>query len=200
MRHEKHGGEGCIKQQLATDAIQRARERGRKLRERFSKINQVFSSPQPRCLATVIETLIGFGTLIPIETDDNLGDISIDVDPEPLKAKAKELGIGVEELCLQPASVSPEFDNIMLNRARMGTIALLSITKKHGGQTVLVCSHGGSRMEASILGIKKSLLTSASTEKFSELGLPKKNFEPGEICRLVIDQDNNLLEEEYLEL
>lgn len=200
LRHEEHGCDGAIKQELPLAARERARARGRTLKKLVPKIDAAYSSPQPRAYDTVVQTLIGHGVLMPIRTDDRMGDVAMaGIDPEPIKAAAKNLGVEVEELCMTPEKVSPEFVQIMLDRACEGANALREIASRHSGQTIIVGSHGGSRMEASILGLKYQLVASLA-ESFGELGQPKQMTERGQIVRLVIDADNGkLIEEEYLE-
>lgn len=198
LRHEEHGVDGTIKQELPMAARERARARGRKLREwvPVPQIDAAYSSPQPRAYCTVVETLIGHGALMPIRTDDRLGDMAMGgIDPAPLKAKAKELGIEPEELCLDPYKVSEEFAAVMLKRAYEGAQALRDIAAKHPGQTVIVGSHGGSRMEVSIMGLKHP-----GYETFAGMNQESAHIiDRGQIVQLLIDSaTGELLEKEYL--
>lgn len=198
MRHESHGEAGYIKQQLSPVACARARARGMALRQRFPRIGAAHSSPQPRALATVIEFLIGYGQLMPITTDVDLGDLSLDlgVNPQTIMQRAKELNMDAEALCMQPWLVSDEFAKVMMTRAGMGAIALKDIAMRHLGNTIVVGSHGGSRMEATILSLR-----SPSAKIFADFGKPMEMIAPGAIVRLVIEpQSGILVVEEYLHL
>jgi len=197
LRHEEHGVDGSIKQELPPSARERARARGKALKGLVPQIDAAYSSPQVRAYCTVVETLIGHGALMPIRTDDRLGDVAMDgVDPAPIKAKAKEMGIEVEELCFQPSQVSLEFEQLMLKRALQGANALWQIAATHDGQVVLVGSHGGSRMEVSILGLKNP-----EAKTFADLGTATQIIDRGQIVRLVVDATTGeLVEEEYLDL
>jgi len=199
-RHEVHGKDGALKNELPPAARDRARARGKKLQEMFPPtFNAVsaYSSPQPRALQTLIEMLCGYGRLVPIQTDDRLGDLEMErINATPISEAAKRLGISVEEMCLRPKEVYPDLPSIMLHRAKVGADSLKEIAQHHPDQVVFVSSHGGAKTEIAILSLKNP-----NAKKFEDIGQPVQMFATGQIAKLVIDSaTGELLEEEYLDL
>ncbi len=173
MRHEKNLGN-----QLKIDGINSARITGSKLKAQGEKLNILISSPQWRCLETIQNLLIGYNEMIPLhKIDYRFGDIKLDpnVDQTIVKnifAKASAWGVEKEEIYFKDKAIK----NDLLRRGREGLEAILDAVAEHPGKTILICSHGGSRMEPTICSLLEK-----------DISDPPFIFKRGSIAKIVFD-------------
>lgn len=200
-RHYKHGVNGAIKNQLAPGEAELAQKRGEALASMLSgdgvQVAGAFSSPQPRCIASLIHTMIGMGELLPIHTIQELSDITAEpvVDMELLKLKQERLGIASGEEAMLRLDIAETMQRNVFKRSKDGSRALLGCSRYYPGKTVLVFSHSGSRIEPSILGLKNRV-----AKNRVDLGMPNRMFKTGEMVELIVNlTTGRLVEENYLD-
>lgn len=148
-RHEEHEH-----QVLTLEGMERAVRRGQALRDMGLKLDAMVLSPLPRAVATAIYTTEGWGNAdVELHLDPRFGDFKSDKRADPdilkrLKVMAKERFGNEEDSSLAKCLLEmPELHEFMLTRAHEGADALQDIAQSFSGKTVLVISHGVSRME-----------------------------------------------------
>lgn len=190
-RHENHQG-NIIPQ----SAIEKAQLRGHLLNKAGFTPDYAFSSPQPRAISTAIETLIGNCTMVPIETMNDLGDLAFEptLDKDTLKAEHARIGLPIiEETCVS-FELDEKLQSVIFDRAQAGATALLEIARRC--KNSLVISHGGARIEISVLA-----LANPEAECRQHLGYPAKMLEPGEMMEVIVDKHTGEVKEvNYLDL
>lgn len=149
FRHPKHGA--FMKNVPNEEEVSTLQGIGHWLRARKLDIDRVCSSPQWRAILAIAEVLKGYGNMLPLDAVmPGLGDLSTetDIDLDTLKAAAKEAGKGVEPFLLEYSPLK----ETMQRRGREGADALIEAAKATApGKAFLACSHGGSRIEASVM-------------------------------------------------
>lgn len=157
---------------------------GQALSKAGLKIDRMISSPEPRAVRTGLHILDGADQTPRVFTKHYLGDISTthEVDKVRLKADAKAVGMEAEEYML----TSPHLSEIMRGRGAEGMTELVTMAADCKGDTLLVPSHGGSRMEVSILSLMKMNTLEARTELFKN-GHPFKPFQRCAMIELILE-------------
>jgi len=163
-RHLKHN-----KNVVPPEELEKGRSLGRWMAEHGIKIDAAHSSPAGRCLLTILAVLEGAGKMVDVITEALLVPFANEpgIDVDALKAKAKEMGVEAEEAIFDPSLGL----QTILNRRKVETAKCLrDIAAQHPGQTVLVCSHGGSRMEIGLDGLLHPDTPATKPDRFVERG------------------------------
>ncbi len=163
---------------LNREGVERARATGNALEKRGIVIDWVASSPQWRCVQTIYHLLWGGKFDIPFgHVDSRLSDLSSDPEITP------ETKTFIAERCQQENVTKTDViyreDSLrdhILRRGVEGAEALNDCVKSQPGKNLLICSHGGSRMEPTI-----------STLIGSDVFEPPFLLERGEIAMLLFD-------------
>jgi broad specificity phosphatase PhoE len=192
MRHEDH--QGNI---LLPDARERAEKRGAQLKEMGFDIEAAFSSPQWRCVETSMFAFRGYGKMVPLATEPLLGDLALDsLVPKGwlgrLKAEAQlHYGNTDDQSLAKIIQTDKYFSEVMIRRGREGAEAIWKILERLRGKTILVCSHGVARIEATI-----NVLCGVPEEDITDI--VKELFHRGEIALVTIDPDNTIFNVETI--
>lgn len=155
IRHGMHG-KGVPKNVLTPEAEWLAILVGKRLKSRGIKFDYVFSSPQGRAISTVLLVMQGMGEMLPLSAvAEEIGDAGLGAHPfsseqlDGVKARAKEAIMGVEEYILQDKT--PDIAQLQIARGAEGAAYIQQMVTSRLGLTGAFCSHGGSRLEISIL-------------------------------------------------
>lgn len=184
MRHGWHGKDGCPKNVLTPEAKRDAEETGNVIAGAGITIKAAWASPQNRCHSTVEHCLIGAQQMIPIRTNDRLGDFSLQgIDSDAIKAAAKTAKVDSELFVLNYEPMK----TALQDNGYEGGICLQEIASRNAGQFVLVGSHGGTRMEVTIHFLKTNGIFEPSAIKAEDI-IPR-----GKIIALVIEPQNGRL-------
>lgn len=148
MRHELIEGK-----YLTNDGIARARATGVALKKRGLTFDWATTSPQWRCIQTVYNVVQSGEFDIPLgRVDSRLDDLSSDAEI-PIETKAfiadccqQNNNTKKTDVLLGDESLRPH----ILRRGAEGAEALIDSVRNQPGKNILVCSHGGSRMEPAI--------------------------------------------------
>jgi len=143
---------------------EKARERkiGKALAAKGIKFDVVYSSPQGRCLTTIIELQTGMGKILPMRTSDALGDAVLGEFPfskeyiAELKTEAKEKKVGAEGLLL--SRTDPETVEKIKARGQEGADFIREKMAEFPGKTIGISSHGASRLETVISDLTETPL------------------------------------------
>ena len=190
IRHHVHGKQGMPKNALTNDAREESIEVGRGLAELGIAFDVAASSPQGRALETLLCNMQGMGKMLPIRTDDRLGDAVLGrsaftgEEVAALKAKAKETGGDVEAMLL----TEPDLAEKIVDRGNEGADAVTELVAANPGKTIAFCSHGGSRLEATIARLQGVVPAQAPFM-----------MERGSVARLTFE-GTRLVQAEYLGL
>lgn len=132
--------------------VKRLRRQGKALAEAGLKITAGLSSPAPRALTAVFETMVGTGQVGYIDTDRRLANLKAEAPElrERIKKEAEKTQMSPDEYLFGLIRSDQDVRNIMYHRAAEGAEALRDFAQKHLGETVIVGSHQASRMEISI--------------------------------------------------
>ena len=151
--HEGHSGNV-----LPEDARQRAMLSGKRLAEMGLKADVAVSSPQACALETLLCNLTGMGSIPPIRTDDSF-DGTLPGTPtchesvlEAMKAEANNAGMTIEEYLLGEEK----------------GWALHVEVLKHPGETIMLCSHGGTTIEPMIRSLDRHHIDQGTDQVFQE--------------------------------
>lgn len=183
-RHEDHKD-----QVLLPDAVERARMRGLRLREKDYKIDRVKGSPLPRADATATEMMTGYGQTTDIEREARLGDFKS--DPRTPKEAVKELkanavakhGDDSDSNLAKELINTPALHDLLFARAKEGAEALLEMAAANPGKTILAVSHGVARMEIVLRylrGVRDTALLDIVPELIDRGEVIKLTFEVSE--------------------
>ncbi len=151
------------KQVVSEEEKALARKIGQALAEKGISFDQVFSSPQGRCLTTIIELQTGMGKILPVRTSDAIGDAKLGAHPfdkayiENLKAEASAKGVGAEGLLL--SRKDEETVDKIRARGQEGANFVREQIKKFPGKTLAFSSHGASRLETVIANLSGTPLS-----------------------------------------
>jgi broad specificity phosphatase PhoE len=184
LRHERNEGD-----RLHPEGVARARKTGAALHAAGIDLAAVVSSPRWRCIETVRWVLEGGSYPLVLEAvDARLGDLALDpVIPrrarERILTRAEALGVAKGKVMLER---SPNLRPHFRRRGLEGSAVLLDLVARHAGKTILVCTHGGSRLEPVVC-----TLAAAS------LARPPYYFARGGLARLVFE-DRVLRHHHYL--
>jgi len=188
IRHAKHKNNI-----LLAEAVEKLVQQGQALKRAGIEIAAAVSSPADRCLATVYATKIGLGAGGYTHTDDRLGDFKLE-NPDlvkKIKEAAKEAGVPAEKFIFDLAQKDKKMHKIMFLRGIEGAFAVLENAEKYPGKTILVASHGGSRMECTILALQ-------DFKKLNNMEV-KCFLKRGQIVEIIIDPFNRkMIEINYL--
>lgn len=201
-RHEKHGKGGMPKNVICRPAKERARKRGTRLAARGYRIDGWVSSPLGRCLSTGMETLVGYslqiGVSMPnaIAIEEHLGDggcgnadypVMMDRIKTACNADYGEVNnLNFAKTVKAMAHVDKYVCLGMHARAQNGVDVLQRLTKSHQGRTILVMSHGGTRIE-----IMLRLIESLRDRRVNVLDYVDLIFAPGDIAEVTYDSDED---------
>ena len=150
MRHEFDNRSG-----LTGQGILRARSSGATLAAQGISIGRAHSSPRWRCVQTVQEILAGADSPIGLEaTEPSLDDIRHDtlVRSDVIDQILDEARVGnttKEQLFLSDRRLRED----ILRRGSESAALVRRLVREHPGETLLVCSHGGSRLEPTICNL-----------------------------------------------
>ena len=189
MRHGLH-----VKNVLTDGAIKMCLATGKALAATDIEIHEAWSSPAPRALQTTIHTLRGYGTMVYIRTDDRLADTAISPENAAAVKNAQEMVkklklSGEEGLAQVLFDPNGESADLMMRRGEEGAKCLYSIAKKNPVKTVLVASHGISRIENTLMALYAE-----------NLDQPDKLAKTCQIIELILDSPTGeVIEENWLE-
>ena len=187
MRHALH-----TNNTLSTEEEGRCVRIGEALKNMGVSFDRVMSSPQPRAMATMLKVMAGTGKMVPIRTDDSIGDAKLglvfgDDEIAAIKAAAAAAGKDVEQFML-------EYDTIqrkMKARGHQGAQVIYEMANgMNPGMTGAFASHGGSRLEVTIRHLAEGTGCEAAAAAII--------FEPAGIARLTFGDDDQLVNVEYL--
>lgn len=181
VRHEKH-----TNQVLPPDAEERLNQKGATLAAAGMKLDVVYSSPQPRALATALHIMKGAGQMVECRTREALDAFSSQ-HPElmdELKAKAAAQKKSPEATLL----ADPSYRSLVVQRAISSSAAIVENIIEPG-KTILVAGHGGS-LEPMIAAM---LSDSFDPTTITDL------LATGEIVEIIIDGPDRPIEVNYLD-
>lgn len=189
MRHGAHASNI-----LKPEAVEQAVATGKTLKESGIEIAVAVSSPSPRALETNIHVQHGYGKMCYIHTDGNIADMS--GDPEAMKVigeikkrvEARDLTWGDPGIAQVAYDPNENFLPLMNTRATCGVRAIRMWADRHLGKTILTTSHGVAMIEAAIMSLQGR-----------KLHIPERLAETCQIIELILDNEGNLVEENWLE-
>src|SRR3989344_3082573 len=152
VRHLSHE-----RNKLSMDSLRLGFSIGKNLRKLLEELGIPLpsfaqTSPQPRAVETLLIILHGMDNMIPIFSDVGLGDLLLGEYPfsqEDLTELTERVATNnstPEEVLLS----DPFFKEVLNLRGLEGAHAILNTIRRHPGETILQCSHGGSRIEATL--------------------------------------------------
>jgi hypothetical protein len=167
IRHEIHQNNV-----VSREARQRAFIFGQKLTEIGLIADVAMSSPQPRCLITLYSVLRGMNSLLPIRTDDAIGDGLLgkyaftEAEVEIIKITAKTQGVEAERLLL----TTDGYREKMILRGHEGAQCITGLVNFNPGKTIATCSHGGSRIETTICSLRSDDIADIKSDELVPMG------------------------------
>ncbi|MCH7492703.1 histidine phosphatase family protein [Patescibacteria group bacterium] len=189
IRHETHTSNFTYSM-----GVGRLRQQGAALKAAGLSISATISSPADRALTAAYETKVGLMQCGYTAIDNRLVDLSME-SPDMItkvRAEAEEHNMSPESYLFVICKTDILFRAIMARRGNEGAAVLREASIKYAGKTVLVSSHGGSRIEATIAAMQK-LLTK------DEVAMPKMFLVKGQMVELIINvSTGKLVEENYL--
>lgn len=148
------------------------------------KIGLVLSSPEPRAVETAIAFQSRRGQKpARIQTDDRLGALPGEMAAE-IKKAAQAAGRAIEPFLLEEEG----YQSLRQESGNRGAECVIDHLAQNLGQTILVTSHGGGKLEPMIA----SLTGREQKDYFYKMPM-------GSICLIIMDKDGNVLSEVYLE-
>ena len=141
---------------LTPKAVAMCRATGRALATTGVEINRVCSSPAARAIETALETLHGYGKMVYFHTDVRLADTAINEAGQTAVKKVKAIMAdrelsGEVEMAKILFDSDGEFSDLMTRRGDEGANYLRKINFEHPGKTILVPSHGITRIENTLM-------------------------------------------------
>lgn len=175
LRHEEH-----VENRLTPNGIVAAHNLGKGLKAMGISPEVLISSPQWRCIETIQNVMIGYGFMIPLtKIDHRFGDIKLDqhVDPQlvdRILQMAAEEGVEKEIIYFKDKAIRAD----LIRRGEEGAKAIFDALSEYRGKTLLICSHGGSRMEPIICALTQQDILN-----------PPFVFKKGSLALLVFNQE-----------
>ena len=181
---------------LTSEGRERAWKIGVFLSNNQIKLNKVVTSPQLRAIETALKVLVGAErTSVPIYTNDNLDALSSETEPvqQYISAFATKMEcVNVADFfykilsdpsfrtkCKKRAKSFAHIEAILLCRAQEGADFLIDLSRQCQKQSILVVSHGLSRIEMVLLNLEKG-----NPFSLDDLGLVKIFFAPADMVEL----------------
>ena len=126
-------------------------ERGKALNNAGLTIAKSVSSPLLRCVRSNFLILEGARQNPLLRVDARLGDLSVEpvIDLAELRRTAESMGVTPDFLLLS----SPSYSEQMNQRGQEGCSTLNELHWENRRRTILITSHGGARMEVTLLAL-----------------------------------------------
>ncbi|PWB75383.1 hypothetical protein C3F09_02510 [candidate division GN15 bacterium] len=147
-------------------------KQGSQLKSAGINLAKVITSPADRSLLTVLYTKVGNECAGHTRTDDRFDDFdATDISIfKRIKSLADERGVSIEQLTYDLVRQSDEFVNILFERGEESAGAIREYGRQYAGSTILIGSHGISRIPWTILRLENTWGDWPDTMSFLEHG------------------------------
>lgn len=133
-------------------------KQGSKLKEAGVNIARVITSPADRSLLTVLYTKVGNECAGHTHTDDRFDDFdATDISIfKRIKSLSDQSGKSIEQLTYDLARSNGNMANILFERGEESAAAVREYARQYAGSTILIGSHGVSRIPWTVLRLQNS--------------------------------------------
>lgn len=177
IRHEEYE-----KNITTENAIKRLIRQGQALKRAGIKISNAYSSPADRVIIAVYYTKVGLDAAGYTLTVDRLADLA-STNPvlvNRIKSEARKANVPFAEYLFRLCKEVKEIAHLMWQRGHEGAEVIWQMASNKGGQTIIVGSHGGTRIEVIIAALKGNL-------KEDNIEMPKVFVQKGQITELILN-------------
>lgn len=168
-------------------------KQGSQLKDAGINLAQVITSPADRSLLTVLYTKVGNECAGHTRTDDRFDDFdATDVSIfRRIKSLADERDTSIEQVTLDLVRQGDSLVTILHERGEESARAIREYGRQYAGSTILVGSHGLSRIPWTLLRLEN---------RWGEWQEPQYFLEHGQIVEIVVNATmGNLIEHHFLE-